>query len=92
MDLKITLQTSEGFIHSFHKYLLSPAVCQAHSIILLILALVGIKVDMNSRFPEVFFPLNNSFGSSSFSLPNTCLTICGQASLVLQLCGYMMVA
>lgn len=47
---------------------------------------------MNSRFPEVFFPLNNSFESSSFSLPNTCLTICGQASLVLQLCGYMMVA
>lgn len=65
-------------IHSFNKYLLSLTVCQAHGIILLVLALVNSKVGMLSRIPEVSFSLNNYFGFLPFPLLNTVLIIYGQ--------------
>lgn len=66
-------------IYSFNKYLLSPIVCQAHNIILLVLALLNTEVNMISRFPEVSFPLHYYFGSSPFPPLNMFQRIYGQS-------------
>ena len=53
-------------------------MCQAHGIILLVLALVNSKVGMLCRIPEVSFSLNNYFGFLPFPSLNTLLIIYGQ--------------